>query len=169
MSRRSSKIRQNVEKIIFLIFFPLFLFGQKAITKIPFKNDYRSGELTYQEFDDFLKTKPVHIVIRLNGQSSDSFGLGIEEERKLCQKHGIVFKYLPMRKPYEKWAQDVGRILNMNSCLVHCKWGHDRTGFVVGYNLIKYHKKTFEWIRKYNEWNKNDRYSKKFYPILRKL
>lgn len=143
--------------------------AQKPIEKVPFSNDYRSGEVSALTEEQFLQYRPVQMVIRMNGQSSDSNGLSIEEERRLCQKYGIVFKYLPMKKPYEQWGLKVAKLMQSNTCLVKCHHGYDRTGFVVAYYLMVYKHKKFDWVQRYNGWNKYDRYSKKFYPTLKNL
>lgn len=132
--------------------------------------DYRSGEPTAKELREFITQYPdVDVIIRLNGEGKDSDGLGIEREKKLVQSLGRAFKYIPMTNDYKKWAESIMPIMLKNNVLVHCHHGHDRTGFIFAYKLIKYHSYPFNQVRKMNGWDKYDVNSKKFYPVLREL
>lgn len=132
--------------------------------------DYRGPEPDSKELMDFLNEHPkVTSVIRLNGESKDSNGLSIREEAEICNSKGVTFYYKPMLKDYKLWAESIIPIMLKENVFVHCHYGYDRTGFIFGYKLIKYHKYSFNDIWIMNGWNKYDKYSKKFYPILEHL
>ena len=154
------KVKQNIAK-----------FESKTGSK--FKTvmyDYRSSEPTVAELDDFLKSHPeVTSVIRLNGNEKDSNGFGIGLTARICDQNNVNFYYIPMTDNYQKWAESVINIMLKETVLVFCHRGYDRTGFVFAYKLIKYHGYSFEQVRKMNGWDKYDKYSKKFYPTLKKL
>lgn len=134
------------------------------------KYDYRSSEPTVQELDVFLKKHPsITTVIRLNGTGKDSNGLNLETEAKICDDHGVKFIYSPMSKNYKQWAESIMPVMLKENVLIHCHHGYDRTGFIFAYKLMKYHNYSFNEIREMNKWDKYDTYSKKFYPILKKL
>lgn len=133
-------------------------------------SDYRSNEPTDLELESFLrKHEDVTTVIRLNGEGSDSDGLSIKKEKEICKQFGVKFIYSPMQKDYSKWARSLMTVMLKEKVLIHCHHGYDRTGFIVGYKMIKYHNYSFNQVRKMNGWDKYDTYSKKFYPVLREL
>lgn len=134
------------------------------------KYDYRSAEPTPGELRKFLKEHPeVTTVIRLNGTGKDSNGFGTIQESKVCESLGVNFMYIPMTNDYKAWAESIMPIMLKENVLIHCHHGYDRTGFIFAYKMIKYHNFRMEQVRNMNGWNKYDKYSKKFYPVLNQL
>lgn len=148
-----------------LIFFWLLLslpvqsiLSQNSYRAIPVgENNWRSEQMSASVFEKFILSKNIKTVVRLNGDGKDSFGMSRAEEKKISEKHGIKFIYINAHEGYISGQGYVGSgkkvavWLNKGGCLVHCKWGHDRTGAMVGYFLRKNGKNTTFAVQ-HNHW-----------------
>lgn len=156
-------------------------------------NNYRSSQMSLKDLEYFIKTYNVKNVVRLNGNGVDGkIGnkgaiINRNDERALCKKLGCNFYYV---NPYQKYVagkgytksiKETSDVLKQGNTLIHCRWGADRTGGMVGAylknnNIITDLDKLWQYTTQYNSWNtylKNhvfygtgyDKYADGFYPL----
>lgn len=124
-----------------ILFCVLINFAIGDFRPIPNSNDWRSEQPSAKALEIFLKTHKIEVDIRMNGTSEG--GLSIEKEKSICKKYGVKFVYINAHKGYKpekgylESANEIYKWLNTKKCLIHCKWGYDRTGAMVGYYLSK--------------------------------
>lgn len=156
-------------------------------------NNYRSAQITLDEYPAFLKKYGIKNVVRMNGDGDDSqhkSGYGrtsIAEEKKMCEKEGCNFHFINAHSGYKQGQGYVGSlnkilpILAQGNTLVHCAHGADRTGYIVATHLQKSGKANdrdtlWAYTTQYNGWqgkiNKGkffgsgyDKYADAFYPL----
>ena len=124
-------------------------------SKIPSgTNNYRSAEPSKEVLGSIINKFGIKNVIRFNGEGSDSDGLSIAEEKKICEILGCKFYKLSATRDQDK----VNQLLDSGNTLVHCHHGADRTGGNVGGWLYKKGwgdtKKIWDYTIQYNGWRK---------------
>lgn len=152
------------------------------------KGNYRSAQIPADKLAYFLKKYGIKRVIRLNGNtSSDSRGVSEATEKRICEDNGIEYIRLSAHEGYIKnqgYVKSVDKaklVLDKGNTLIHCAWGADRTGGLVGGYLKKGGYMTnidqlWSYTTKYNGWKRMierktffgsgfDKYADCFYPI----
>jgi Tyrosine phosphatase family len=157
------------------------------------KNNYRSAQITMDEYEYFIKKYGIKNIIRMNGDGADSKHTStlpttsIAEERALCEKLGCNFYFINGHEGYVYGKGYVGTlekalpILAKGNTLVHCAHGADRTGYVVASHLLNTGVMTnkddlWKYTTQYNSWQSMinrgnffgsgyDKYADAFYPI----
>lgn len=156
-------------------------------------NNYRSAQITLDQYPAFLKKYGIKNVIRMNGDGNDSKhkpqfpSTTIAEEKAMCEKEGCNFYNINAHNGYKYGQGYVGSIneilpiMAKGNSLIHCAHGADRTGYIVATHLQKSGKANdrdvlWEYTTQYNGWqgriNKGkffdsgyDKYADAFYPI----
>jgi len=133
------------------------------------KNNYRSSQIPPVHLKDIINRYRIDRVIRLNsdeegdGLDPDGSLITVDEEEKVCKENGCDFHFVDLKKEYyggktpQKIMEKVNPILDKGNCLIHCKYGKDRTGGSVGYHLlnsviIPNLDDVWEYTVKYNNW-----------------
>ena len=109
-------------------------------TQITGKNNYRSGRIVSQKQLEMLKKKyKIKRVINLakdsmTKQRDITVPCERECEPEWARRLGLEYYpyYLGSRPPSEQNWAEIKDILRKGNVLVHCTWGVDRTGAVVG-------------------------------------
>lgn len=157
------------------------------------KNNYRSAQLTMDEYPAFVKKYGIKNIVRMNGDGNDSKHRSsypettIAEEKSMCEKLGCNFQFINSHEGYQYGKGYVGSInkilpvLQKGNTLIHCAHGSDRTGYIVAAHLQRSGLMTnkddlWKYTTQYNSWqqkmdNRNffgsgyDKYADGFYPI----
>lgn len=120
------------------------------VFKVPGERyNFRSAQLTLDQLDSLLRKGLIRRVIRLNGNGKDSGGVPVEQEKTLCENRNVDFKLLNAQEKHT--APIIHRLLLEGRCLIHCLYGYDRTGAMVGYHLRRLGYSREEVIR-FNGW-----------------
>lgn len=101
------------------------------------------------QLEEMLESGLFTTVVRLNGNGYDSGGLSIQTERKICMKHGVIFRYFNIEERGTLF-QAVALLLD-GGTLIHCKHGFDRTGAVAGLYL-RIRGMDYENVIAHNKW-----------------
>lgn len=94
---------------------------------------YRGGQP--QDFQDYQLLKSVGVRTILNLRTTES---DVNKERRIADDMGIEFKNIPISGFFAPSDKDIKSILNFMTdthnqpVFVHCQYGQDRTGLVVG-------------------------------------
>ena len=125
----------------------------KNFHKIPLgNNNYRSAEPTASALAGVIQKYGIKNVVRFNGDGADSYGLSIDEERKICEQNGCSFHKLSSTRHQDK----VNKLLDDGNTLIHCRHGADRTGGNIGGWLHSKGwgdtKKIWDYTTQYNSW-----------------
>lgn len=157
------------------------------------KNNYRSGQITQKDLPNIIKKYKIKNIIRLNGNNADSRMsaslpyFNIDQEQKICQDNNCNFYMISPHegyikgKGYDKSANVISDIMKKGNTLIHCLWGADRTGGMVGgylkrINYFTDDKDNWMYTTKYNNWvgmikrktffgSGYDKYADTFIPI----
>jgi len=154
-------------------------------------NNWRSSQPTLGQLKYLIEKKGIKRIIRLNGSNSGDtitdnqtgqlMTADLEEEFAEC--FGVEFYNISGHSGYQPGKGYVGTYSKTNNLIngntfVHCKWGADRTGFVVA-SYLKANGETdldklYNYTIKFNQWEdyvcegKNQGYAKyldSFYPL----
>lgn len=164
-------MEKKINKFIYIIILVSCitnLYGVNKYRAIPSNNNWRSDQFTdYVMFKKFVKKHNIKTVIKLNGERS--FGMTERTEKLWCKL--LKINYVKGSGETVDGAKKINKILKQGNCLIHCKWGFDRTGAVVGYYL-----RMLGWtakdIIKHNNWHnyikKKGKSYKKYWDIALK-
>ena len=129
------------------------------------KNNYRSAQMSLEDLQKVIKNYGIKTVVRMNGNGADTHtGISIESEKDLCKLLGCNFVFLNAHEGYFKgkgYLQSItkaNKLLNAGNTLIHCNWGADRTGFIVGAYLknagiITDPEALWNYTIQFNSWN----------------
>lgn len=128
------------------------------------RNNYRSAQMTSTELAYVIKKYGIKNVIRLNGDGDDARGTTQSSEKSTCEANGCKFKKMSSHKGYvagRGYVQSVNEIggeLDKGNTLIHCAWGADRTGGIVGGYLktrgyMTDLEKLWNYTTQHNGWN----------------
>jgi protein-tyrosine phosphatase len=152
------------------------------------KGNYRSAQIPASELPKVLNKYGIKRVIRLNGNTtSDSRGVPEATEKRICEQNGVEYIRMSSHEGYVRnqgYVKSVDKskaILDKGNTLIHCAWGADRTGGLVGGYLKKSGIMTnddqlWAYTTQYNNWMSKirrgtffgsgfDKYADCFYPI----
>jgi protein tyrosine phosphatase len=126
------------------------------------KNIYRSPQPTLKQLEKFLKISGVKTVIRMN--DTEGTGVSIEKERELVESLGLNFIWVNAHLGYKKgqgYTESIDLaypIIENGNVLIHCTAGKDRTGYMVGYYLLKSlgwsKNEVWDYTIEHNDWEK---------------
>jgi protein tyrosine/serine phosphatase len=96
---------------------------------------WRSGRPTVDNYKLFAQ-QGIKIIINLEDNL-----LAIQNDSKLARRFGMQFYSFPMNPLFPPNDQSVNQILNLlkfpqGKTLVHCKYGKDRTGLIIGLSRV---------------------------------
>jgi len=102
-------------------------------------NNWRSSQPTAAQLEWLINTHSIDTVIRLNGNEGK---LTLGEEKLICDRLDVTFNegtssFIDSHSGYQKGKGYVGTIstvlpiLARGNCLIHCRAGADRTGYLV--------------------------------------
>ena len=102
-------------------------------------NNWRSSQPTEEQLRWLIQNHGIETVIRLNGNEGK---MTMEEEKAICDELGVVYNegspgFMDSHSGYVPGAGYVGSIqrilpiLSRGNCLIHCRAGADRTGYLV--------------------------------------
>lgn len=157
------------------------------------KCNYRSAQITEEQFPYVIKKYGIKRVIRLNGDNSDAKHLikhpvtNRAKEKAACEQNGCSYTFIDSHQGYVKGRgftksiEETSNILAQGNTLIHCAHGADRTGGMVGAYLknggyITDRDKLWEYTVALNGWDDMiksgkffgtgfDKYADGFYPI----
>ena len=152
------------------------------------KANYRSAQISAADLPYILKKYGIKRVIRLNSESGDDArGVSGATEKKICEENGVQYIRLSAHDGYVKnqgyvtSVNNAKSIMDQGNTLIHCAWGSDRTGGLVGGYLKKAGimtdiEKLWTYTTAYNGWisiikkrsffgTGFDKYADCFYPI----
>jgi protein tyrosine/serine phosphatase len=96
---------------------------------------YRCGQPTPQQLAQLIDRHHIKTVVALRGsRDPDDPDAWEQDEREICQQHGVDFVTLPCNHKNPPTADQVKRFLdlmrdrNRHPALVHCRIGQQRTG-----------------------------------------
>lgn len=96
---------------------------------------WRSGRPTLENYKLFAQ-QGIKIIINLEDDS-----LAIRNDAELARRFGMRFYSFPMNPLLPPNDQDMNQVLNLlkfpaGKTLVHCKYGKDRTGLIIGLSRV---------------------------------
>jgi len=105
----------------------------------PSVNNWRSSQPTEEQLRWLIATHGIEHVIRLNGNEGK---LTMEREKQICDELGVMYNngaegYVDSHagfvsgQGYLGTIQNVLPMLTAGDCLIHCRAGADRTGYLV--------------------------------------
>ena len=157
------------------------------------KNNYRSAQITLDQYPYFIKKYGIKNIVRMNGDGADAKHQSSfpetkkADEKAMCEKEGCNFYWFNAHEGYKEGQGYVGSLKNIlpilakGNTLIHCTHGADRTGYVVASHLQQTGKMTdkdelWKYTTQYNRWQNlmdkddffgsgYDKYADAFYPI----
>lgn len=127
--------------------------------------NHRYQQPTEKELIAFIDAG-VTDVIRLNHEASGYNPMSKNTEKKIVESNGATFHLVDSHDSYVAGLGYVGTkskttpLLSNGNCLVHCSWGADRTGYVIGAYLKDVEgwdeDKIWDYTTGFNSWESNN-------------
>lgn len=128
-------------------------------------NNHRYQQPTESELIAFINAG-ITDVIRLNYEADGYNPMSRARQRRIVEENGARFHMINSHKTYLAGHGYVGTlsdtipILKRGNCLIHCSWGADRTGYVIGAylkNVEGWDKdKIWNYTIGFNSWSANN-------------